>query len=95
MRPSSVSIEMSDTIKVLDSEPSIVPSKPGQSSSLLKNHNVATKVRALTAKAGQRNARTASTPTSQEKGPTADAPSNMLMDLVKSLLQAMEEQKET
>lgn len=73
-------------IEVADNGPAVPPSKPMQVSSHLKDRNVATKVRALAVKAGERNAAMAPNQMKEERAPTADAQTKMLIDLVKSLL---------
>ncbi len=85
-----------DTIEEIETAAPAAPqSKRPEVSSQLKERIVATKVEALTAKAGERPTTTTATSNqlAHEKANTnASAQINVLTDLVKSLLKAMEGQ---
>jgi ABC-type Zn uptake system ZnuABC Zn-binding protein ZnuA len=92
-----VSSDREDTIEVIEKAPAAPRSKRTEISSHPKERIVATKVKALTAKAGERPTTMAATPnhSAHEKAmPTANTQIKVLTDLVKSLLRTMEEQKE-
>lgn len=96
-RSRAVSSDIEDTIEVIEEPPAAPQSKRTEISSHFKERIVATKVKALTAKAGERPATMAATSNhlAHEKANTsANAQIKVLTDLVKSLLRAMEEQKE-
>ena len=95
-RPRAASSDVEDTIEVIEA-PAAPQAKRPEVSSHLKERIVATKVKALTAKAGERPATIAATlnhSTHEKAMSTANAQIKVLTDLVKSLLRAMEEQKE-
>ncbi|PMD33650.1 hypothetical protein L207DRAFT_517696 [Hyaloscypha variabilis F] len=95
-RSRAASSDIEDTIKVIE-VPAAPQAKRPEVSSHLKERIVATKVKALTTKAGERPATIAATPnhsTHEKATSTANAQVKVLTDLVKSLLRAMEEQKE-
>ncbi|KAH6666896.1 hypothetical protein B0J14DRAFT_191937 [Halenospora varia] len=88
-----MSSDIEDTIKVIGTAPGAPQSKRLEISSHLKERIVATKVKALTAKVGERPGTTTATSNqlAHEKANTsASAQINMLTSLVKSLLKAME-----
>lgn len=93
-RSSAASIEMGDTIEVTEEGPAAPLSKRVEVSSHLKDRIVATKIRALAAKA-ERPVAATTNPSSQEKGGNTNAQIKTLTDLVKSLMKAMEDQKQT
>jgi hypothetical protein len=95
-RSRAASSDVEDTIEVIEA-PAAPQAKRPEVSSHLKERIVATKVKALTAKAGERPATIAATlnhSTHEKAMSTANAQIKVLTDLVKSLLRAMEEQKE-
>jgi hypothetical protein len=95
-RSRAVSSDIEDTIEVMETAPGASQSRRPEISPHLRERVVATKVRALTAKAGERPATMAATPNqlAQEKSnASANTQIKVLTDLVKSLLRTMEEQK--
>ncbi len=95
-RPRAASSDVEDTVEVIEA-PAAPQAKRLEASSHLKERIVATKVKALTAKAGERSAAMTATPNhpAHEKAvPSANTQIKALTDLVKSLLRTMEEQKE-
>lgn len=95
-RSRAASSDVEDTIEVIEA-PAAPQAKRSEVSSHLKERIVATKVKALTAKAGERPATMAATlnhSTHEKAMSTANAQVKVLTDLVKSLLRVMEEQKE-
>jgi phage-related minor tail protein len=94
-RSRAVSNDIEDTIEVIEETPAAPQAKRMEISSHPKERIVATKVKALAAKAGERPATMAATPSqpAHEKANTgASAQIKALTDLVKSLLKAMEGQ---
>lgn len=95
-RSRAASNDIEDTIEVIEA-PTAPQAKRPEVNSHLKERIVATKVKALTAKAGERPATMAATlnhSTHEKPMLAANAQVKVLTDLVKSLLRAMEEQKE-
>jgi len=95
-RSRAASNDIEDTIEVIEA-PTAPQSKRPEVNSHLKECIIATKVKALTAKAGERPATMAATlnhSTHEKAMSAANAQVKVLTDLVKSLLRAMEEQKE-
>jgi hypothetical protein len=95
-RSRAMSSDAEDTIEVIETAPAAPQSKRPEISSHFKERIVATKVKALAAKAGERPATTAAAPNQggHEKTISATAQLKMLTQLVTSLLKAMEEQKQ-
>lgn len=94
-RATSIDTETEDIIEVIKEPPAAPQSKRPEVSTHLKEHIVVTKVRGLTAKAGERAAMAAATSnhTAHKKAPsTANGQIKVLTNLVKSLLKAMEGQ---
>jgi hypothetical protein len=94
-RPRAMSSDVEDMIEVIETVPAAPQSKRMEINAHLKERIVATKVKALTAKAGERPTTMAATlnHSAHEKVvPTANAQIKVLTDLVKSLLEAMEGQ---
>ncbi|KAF4619073.1 hypothetical protein G7Y89_g14773 [Cudoniella acicularis] len=90
-----MSSDVEDTIEVIETAPAAPQSKRPEVSSHLKERIAATKVKALTAKAGVRPTTTTATSNqlAHEKANTsASAQINVLTDLVKSFLKATEGQ---
>lgn len=90
-----MSSDVEDTIEVIETVPAAPQSKRTEINAHLKERIVATKVKALTAKSGERPATMAATlnRSALEKAvPTANTQIKVLTDLVKSLLEAMEGQ---
>jgi hypothetical protein len=90
-----MSSDVEDMIEVIETVPAAPQSKRMEINAHLKERIVATKVKALTAKAGERPTTMAATlnHSAHEKVvPTANAQIKVLTDLVKSLLEAMEGQ---
>jgi hypothetical protein len=88
-----MSSDIEDTIEVLETVPA--QSKRTVANAHLKERIVATKVKALAAKAGERPTTMATTLNHSAHGKavsTANTQIKMLTDLVKSLLEAMEGQ---
>ena len=92
----AVASDTEDTIEVIEEAPMPLQTRRTGIGAHPKEQSVATKVKALAAKAGERPATAAATP-NQPVHEKANASANMqikvLTDLVKSLLKAMEEQK--
>lgn len=89
--------ETEDTIEVVETAPAAPQPKRTEISSHLKDRVVATKIRAFSAKAGERPATTAPAPNhlaNEKATAAANVQIKMFTDLTKSLLRAMEEQKE-
>ena len=96
-RSRTMSSDIEDTIEVVEMAPAAPKSKRTEISLHLKERVVATKVKALTAKAGERPAAMAATSNQlahEKANASASAQIKVLTDLVKSLLKTMEEQKE-
>jgi hypothetical protein len=94
-RARAVSSDVEDTIEVIETVPAAPPSKRTEINAHLRERIVATKVKALTAKVGERSATMAAAPNhpAHEKAvPSANTQIKVLTDLVKSLLGAMEGQ---
>jgi hypothetical protein len=94
-RARAVSSDREDTIEVIEEAPTAPRSKRTEMSSHPKECVVATKVKALTAKAGERPATMAATlkHSGHEKAvSTANTQIKVLTDMIKSLLEAMEGQ---
>jgi hypothetical protein len=91
LRASSSDTE--DIIEVVDSVPAAPQTKRTEVNGHLRDRIVATKVRALAAKA-ERPAAAATNHSSQEKGTNNSAQIKTLTDLVKSLVKAMEDQEQ-
>lgn len=90
-----MSSDVDDTIEVIETAPAAPQSKRTEINASLKERIVATKVKALTAKAGERPATMAATlnHSAHEKAvSSANTQIKVLTDLVKSLLEAMEGQ---
>jgi hypothetical protein len=84
-----------DTIKVIEEAPAVLRSKRTEVNSYPKEYVVATKVRALIAKAGERPVIMATTLyylTNEKAALTTNTQIKVLTDIVKSLLEVMEEQ---
>jgi len=100
-RSKSVSSVIEDTIEVMDGPPAAPRTKRtvGIESSLRsKERGVATKIKAFTAKEGERATSTTANPTQssyEKSNTTTNMQIKVLTDLVKTLVKAMEEQKET
>ena len=88
-----MSSDAEDTFEVMETAPAAPRSKRTEISSHLKERIIAMKVRALTAKAGERPATMAATP-NQLTHEKVNAQIKVLTDLVKLLLRTIEEQKE-
>jgi hypothetical protein len=88
------SSDTEDIIEVIDSVPAVPQTKRTEVNAHLRDRIVATKVRALAAKA-ERPAAAATTHSSQEKGTNTSVQIKTLTDLVKSLVKAMEDQKQS
>lgn len=95
-RSRAMSSDAEDTIEVIETASAAPQSKRPEISSHFRERIVATKVKALTAKAGERPATTAAilNQGSHEKTISATTQLKMLTQLVTSLLKAMEEQKQ-
>jgi hypothetical protein len=94
-RSRAVSSDGEDTIEVIEEAPATPRSKRTEVSSHPKERVVTTKVKALTAKTGERSAIIAATlnySTHEKAAPTANTQIKILTDLVKSLLEATEGQ---
>jgi hypothetical protein len=94
-RPRAMSSDVEDTIEVIETVPVAPQSKRTKINAYLKERIVATKVKALIAKAGERPTTMAATLNhlAHEKAvPIANTQIKVLIDLVKSLLEAMEGQ---
>jgi hypothetical protein len=90
--------ETEDTIEVDVVAPTAPQPKRTETSAFLKDRVVATKIRALSAKTGERSTTTGATLSqwATEKTPTTgNGQIKVLTDLVRSLVKAMEEQKQT
>ena len=88
-----MSSDVDDTIEVIETAPAAPQSKRTEINAHLKERIVATKVKALTAKAGERPAIIAATlnHSAHEKAvSSANTQIKVLTDLVKSLLEAIE-----
>ena len=92
-QPRAGSSDTEDVIEVIDSVPAAPQTKRTEVNDHLRNRMVAAKVRALAAKA-ERPAAAATTHSSQEKGTNTSVQIKTLTDLVKSLVRAMEDQKQ-
>ena len=96
-RSRAVSSDTEDTIEVIEESPAARQAKRTVISSHPKEQIVATKVKALVAKAGERPATVAATPNQpvhEKTNASANTQIKALTDLVKSLLRTVEEQKE-
>jgi hypothetical protein len=94
-RPRTVSSDGGDTIEVIEEVSAAPQSKRTEVGSHPKEHRVATKVRALTTKARERPATMVTTRnylTNEKAASTTNTQIKVLTDMVKSLLEAMEEQ---
>ena len=87
------SSDTEDIIEVVDSVPAAPQTKRTEVNGHLRDRIVATKVRALAAKA-ERPAAAATNHSSQEKGTNTNVQIKTLTDLVKSLVKAMEDQEQ-
>ena len=92
-QPMAGSSDTEDVIEVMDPVPAAPQTKRTEVNDHLRNRMVAAKVRALAAKA-ERPAAAATTHLSQEKGTSTSVQIKTLTDLVKSLVRAMEDQKQ-
>ena len=88
------SSDTEDIIEVIDSVPAAPQTKRTEVNGHLRDRIVATKVRALATKA-ERPAAAVTTHSSHEKGTNTSVQIKTLTDLVKSLVKAMEDQKQT
>jgi hypothetical protein len=88
------SSDTEEIIEVIDSAPSAPQTKRTEMSAHLRDRIVATKVRAMAAKA-ERPAAATTTHSSQEKSMNTNVQIRILRDLVKSLAKAIEDQKQT
>ena len=96
-RSRAVSSDIEDTIEVIEESPAAPQAKRTVISSHPKEQIVATKVKALVAKAGERPATVAAAPNQpihEKTNTSANTQIKVLTDLVKSLLRTVEEQKE-
>lgn len=92
-----MSSDVEDTIEVIETVPAAPQSKRTEINAHLKERIVATKVKALAAKTGERPATVAATPNQlvhENANTVANTQIKVLTDLVKSLLRTVEEQKE-